>query len=156
LPTSGRSRILLSDLPLAARDQALSRAGAVREARKIPQPVNRTLETKFRLACVAHGLPAPAEQFQVHESRKWQWDFAWPWLRICVDLDGGIYTGGAHSRGARIEKDHEKRNAAAADGWTVLLFGPKAVTSASFVEVLRLAMTMRREGRFATGPARGP
>ena len=39
---------------------------------------------------------------------------------LLLEVDGGIYSGGRHVRGAGYEKDCEKLNLAAVEGYTVL------------------------------------
>ena len=77
---------------------------------------------EFRL----FGLPIPERQYMFHAKRKWRADFSWPDLKIMVEVQGGLFMGGGHNRGAQIEKDHEKQNTAQKMGWTVFNFGPKA------------------------------
>lgn len=72
-------------------------------------------------------LPIPERQYIFHPKRKWHFDFAWPDHRIAVEINGGIYTGGRHSRGATMELDYEKLNEATKMGWSVFQFGPRSI-----------------------------
>ncbi len=57
-------------------------------------------------------------------ARKWRLDFAWPGCLVAVEIDGfgrGGH-GGGHQRPAAISKDHQKQNAAVAQGWRVIRF----------------------------------
>jgi very-short-patch-repair endonuclease len=74
-----------------------------------------------------YGLPVPIRQHKFHPERLWKFDFAWPKHKIAIELQGGIYVGGAHSRGAYQEGDYEKLNEAARLGWKVFQFGPSQV-----------------------------
>jgi len=85
--------------------------------------LENSLFEEFKL----HGLPLPARQYKFHPLRKWTLDFAWLEKRVAVEVDGGLFIRGRHSRGASQEKDHEKRNSATACGWRVFVFGPKAL-----------------------------
>ena len=57
--------------------------------------------------------------------RDWRFDFAWPHFLIegmdrggvAVELDGGTWTRGRHTRGAGYRGDCEKLNAATSLGW---------------------------------------
>lgn len=76
------------------------------------------------------GLSLPLRQFLFHPKRKWTVDFAWPDLKIIVEVQGGIFMPkgkGGHNRGAYMEKEYEKHNEAARLGWQVYKFGPKAL-----------------------------
>lgn len=68
----------------------------------------------------ALGLPEPVREHRFHPVRRWRFDFAWPDRKIAVEVDGGTWSGGRHSRGGGYEKDAEKLNAAAVDGWRIL------------------------------------
>lgn len=82
------------------------------------------LEAEFlaRWAQLAVGQPAPLPEFQFHPARRWRFDFAWPAHCLAVELEGGTYSGGRHTRGAGYTADCEKYNAAVAQGWRVLRF----------------------------------
>ncbi|HEX2905889.1 MAG TPA: hypothetical protein VHO69_03465 [Phototrophicaceae bacterium] len=82
------------------------------------------LEAAFAAAYATYaaGFPQPHRQYQFAHPRKWKFDFAWPESRIAVEIDGGTWIHGGHSRGAGQSKDAEKRNTAALLGWTVFSF----------------------------------
>ena len=54
--------------------------------------------------------------------RDWRFDFAWPDRGLAVEVEGGTWSGGRHTRGGGFEGDCEKYNAAALLGWKVLRF----------------------------------
>ena len=74
--------------------------------------------------CRLHGfaMPDPIREFRFHPSRRWRFDFAWPILKVAVEIDGGTWMGGRHSRGGGQAKSHDKQNAAVCLGWKVLRF----------------------------------
>ena len=80
-----------------------------------------SLFEEFRL----FGLDLPERQHRFHPKRKWQLDFAWIDRKIAVEIHGGIYMQGHHSRGQNQEDDFEKVNEAVRLGWRVFVFGPK-------------------------------
>lgn len=71
-------------------------------------------------ALEALGLPAPEVEYRFHETKAWRFDFAWPAERVALEVEGGIYSGGAHGSISGILRDIEKYNAAAARGWRVI------------------------------------
>lgn len=73
----------------------------------------------------AFGLPDPTPEYRFHPKRKWRFDYAWLSYRVAVEIEGGIWTGGRHTRGLGFMKDMEKYNAAAALGWRIFRFTPK-------------------------------
>lgn len=77
------------------------------------------LEAIFALQVRATGLPSPVQQHRFHPKRKWLFDFAWPEMKIAVEIDGGTAIGGRHVRPAGFRADCEKLNAAQLLGWAV-------------------------------------
>ena len=73
---------------------------------------------------LAYRLPLPTAEFRFHPVRKWRFDFAWIEQRVALEIEGGIYVRGRHSRGAGYEKDLEKYAHAMVDGWMVLRVSP--------------------------------
>jgi very-short-patch-repair endonuclease len=80
--------------------------------------------TTWHLMCRANHIdpvdPLPEHRFQ--PPRKWRFDFAWPRQRVAVELEGGVWTSGRHTRPSGYMQDIDKYNAAAAAGWLVVRF----------------------------------
>ena len=70
-------------------------------------------------------------EHRFHPKRKWRFDFAIPHQRIAIEVEGGIYTQGRHTRGSGFSKDCEKYNTATAMGWAVLRFPANEVGAQS-------------------------
>lgn len=87
----------------------------------------------------AHGIPAPTPEYRFHPERKWRFDFAWPDKLLALEIEGGVFTGGRHSRGAGMLADMEKYNAAAILGWRVLRCVPKQL-SGEAITTIKAAM----------------
>ena len=79
------------------------------------------LETAFLYfwRALAPSYPEPTIQHRFAPPRRWRFDFAWLDQAVAVEVEGGIYTNGRHTRGAGYEKDVEKYNAAVVRGWRV-------------------------------------
>lgn len=90
--------------------------------------------------------PPHEREYVFHRARRWRFDFAWPWLKVAVEVDGGtrgaavichqcgcrvrartksgavgreLRIGGRHTRPEGFRNDAEKRNAAMMAGWRV-------------------------------------
>lgn len=81
----------------------------------------------FPRACLAVGIPAPIAEYRFAPPRRWRFDWAWPSEKIAMEVQGGLFTQGRHSRGAALLKEHEKLNAAAVMGWRVLFVTPQSL-----------------------------
>lgn len=77
--------------------------------------------------CRAAGLPEPIPEYKFHPLRKWRADYCWPIQKIIVEIDGGLFVRGRHSRGAGMLADFEKLNAAALLGFVVLRYAPSQI-----------------------------
>ena len=64
-------------------------------------------------------LPVPTLEFRFHPVRRWRFDLAYPDLKIAFEYEGGIFSGGAHTRGKHFQSDCEKYNTAGLMGWRV-------------------------------------
>ena len=70
------------------------------------------------------------------EGRKWRFDLAWPSLKIALEIEGGIYSGGRHVRPEGFLSDMEKYNEAAALGWRVFRTTPQLIQRGNAVTLL--------------------
>jgi len=69
-------------------------------------------------------------EYKFHPKRRWRFDFAFPLIKIAVEIEGGVWSGGRHTRGAGFIKDMEKYNAAVLLGWRVLRYSGETMTQA--------------------------
>ena len=87
------------------------------------------LELEFLAQVRLAGLPEPEREYRFHPTRRWKFDFCWPSKMVAVELEGGTWTGGRHTRPVGFEQDCEKYNEAAIMGWKVLRFTVNMVRS---------------------------
>ena len=64
----------------------------------------------------------PVREYRFHETRKWRFDVAFLAQRVAIELEGGVWTRGRHTRGSGFKGDIEKYNAAIFRGWRILRF----------------------------------
>ncbi|AWV86177.1 DUF559 domain-containing protein [Acinetobacter radioresistens] len=69
------------------------------------------------------------QEYKFHPKRQWKADFHILETKILVEIEGGIWTGGRHTRGKGFIHDMEKYNAATVLGYQVLRFSTEQVKS---------------------------
>lgn len=94
----------------------------------------------FKQMCAANLLPEPMIEYQFHKSRKWRFDFCWWGDGIALEVEGGIWTKGAHVRGKHFLSDMEKYNEAAILGWKVLRCTPEHIQTGAVFALLKRAL----------------
>ncbi len=72
---------------------------------------------------------APTAEHRFHAQRKWRFDYAFVAERVALEVEGGVYSGGRHTRPAGFLGDMAKHNEAAVDGWLVLRCTPATTPS---------------------------
>lgn len=90
----------------------------------------------FEAYCLAHGLIDPEREVRFHPKRRWRFDFAWSAKLVALEIDGGIWTSGRHTRGAGFFKDMEKLNEAVLAGWRVLRCSPEQMENGHIFTLL--------------------
>lgn len=101
------------------------------------------LEETFALQVRAIKLPKPVREYRFHEKRRFRFDFAWPELKIAVEVDGGTFSGGRHVRGLGHRTDAIKFNLAACSGWSVLRGDKKMVNSGELLQSLKELLELK-------------
>lgn len=86
-------------------------------------------------------VPAYQREYAFAKSigRRWRFDFAWPERLIAVEVEGGVFVGGHHSRGVGFTADCEKYNEAAVMGWLVLRVTPRQITEGHAIHWIKEA-----------------
>lgn len=85
----------------------------------------------------------PKREWKFEPSRKWRFDFSWPDIKVAVEIEGGVYMHGRHTRGYGYESDCEKYNHAIQLGWKVLRYTPQMVEANPFQVITQIEMIIR-------------
>jgi hypothetical protein len=72
--------------------------------------------------------PELATEHRFHATRRWRFDFAHLATKTAIEINGGIWSGGRHVRGAGYLRDREQINAAQLLGWMVFELGTGQIT----------------------------
>src|SRR5206468_1916955 len=98
------------------------------------------LEETFLWQIRAAKLPQPLREYRFALPRRWRFDFAFLPNKVAVEVEGGVWIGGRHTRGKGFEADCEKHNAATLAGWRLLRFTSKMIRSGAALTVLERAL----------------
>jgi len=86
------------------------------------------------------NLPSPKREFRFHPHRRWRADFAWPDKKLLVEVEGGIFTHGRHTRALGFAADCTKYNVASLAGYRVLRFCAPHIRSGTAINAIELAL----------------
>ena len=81
----------------------------------------------------------PDQEFRFDSKRKWRFDYAFPDKCLAIEIEGGVYTKGAHGSITGIKRDIEKYSEAAAAGWRVIRVLPEDMTKERTINLIKLA-----------------
>ncbi len=99
-------------------------------------------EVSMALQLRAHKIDFQ-EQFKFCPHRRWAADFRISGTQILVEVEGGTWTGGRHTRGKGYSNDCEKYNWATANGWRVIRFPTDKVKKG---DALKAVIDLLRKG----------
>ena len=102
-----------------------------------------TREQTFLLMLKARKMPTPTPEFRFHPVRKFRWDWAWPEARLALEVEGGVWSGGAHGRGTGIVRDMEKSTLAAEEGWRIIRVTPSNLATEATMDSIHRALQWR-------------
>ena len=108
-------------------------------ADKLPKPER---EYRFAMHHVGAGPNIRARLLKAG-LKDWRFDFAYPDIMLAIECEGGIFSGGRHTRGKGYEEDLKKYNAAMLLGWDVCRFSGGMVKSGNAVDFIKRVL-MRR------------
>jgi hypothetical protein len=124
-----------------AKEEKRAEREKAKEAKKAAASLAKTLAIPVGVRDLLRqielwALPLPILEHRFHAERKWRFDMAWESEKLAVEVDGGVWTGGRHTRGKGFENDCEKVNQAQIMGWTVLRYSTGQVRSGMAVKDL--------------------
>jgi very-short-patch-repair endonuclease len=73
-------------------------------------------------------------EYEFCSTRGWRADHACTAIRTIIEVDGGIWIRGRHSRGKGKEADNVKLNTAASFGWWVLRYSTQQFASGQWID----------------------
>ena len=83
-------------------------------------------------------------EFRFHPVRRWRIDYSIPALKIAIEIEGGAWTKGRHTRGTGFIKDMEKYNTMMLLDWALLRFTPDQKLKTETIEMIKDLVNQRR------------
>lgn len=119
----------------------IKKTRSAQKIRKITpkQPVAPSSDMFTRL-CHSELHAECVREHRFYKPRKWRFDYALPYYKIAVEVEGGVWTGGRHIRPQGFLGDIEKYNTAALLGWRVFRTTPDKLLSAQTLKLLKSAI----------------
>lgn len=133
--SEAQAQMLLGKHYAPPKAKAKPRAKGQAKTPKAPSQGEQLMAVHLR----AHNIAFTTE-FKFCSSRKWRSDFYVTSTQILIEVEGGTWSGGRHTRGKGYEQDCEKYSWAAANGWTVLRFTTGQIKSGQAIEMVRMAL----------------
>ena len=89
----------------------------------------------------SHGIPEPTTEYRFAPPRRWRMDYAWPDAKLALEVQGGIWTRGRHSRPAALLKEWEKLNTGATMGYRFLFCQPADLLKPETINAIKAALS---------------
>lgn len=104
---------------------------------------NHAKKTHGSFACAKCAPMVARHPYKPH----YRFDFAWPSLMVAVEMNGGVWSQGAHGRGTGIERDYAKANLARAKGWHLIVLTQRDLTTGNALDLIQDALRSAVEAR---------
>jgi very-short-patch-repair endonuclease len=114
-------------------------------ARKLANEKRAREYEMFRLKLAAFTGCEIKPEHIFFPGRKWRIDFAIVYLKIGIEIEGGVWSGGRHTRGKGFIDDMEKYNAAATLGWVILRFTPQDLNKITTFETVKKVVELKKD-----------
>ena len=97
---------------------------------------NKFRDESFLQVLKQLNLPVPHKEYRYARKRKFRVDFAYPEIRMGIEIDGGIFNKKAHGSITGILNDIDRNNTAAMEGWTMIRIPSSHIHEIKYKEAL--------------------
>lgn len=94
----------------------------------------------FTTICKSDLRIEVVKEYLFHPTRKWRFDYAIPEHMIALEVEGGVWTGGRHTRPQGFLGDIEKYNAGTLLGWRIFRVTPDDLCRMKTLELIKRAI----------------
>lgn len=96
----------------------------------------------FTRLCLTMTGEECVREYRFDATRRWRFDYAFPAQRVALEVEGGAWTQGRHTRPRGFLNDLEKYNAATVQGWRVLRTTPAELFTEKTLKMLLKTLEM--------------
>lgn len=100
-----------------------------------------TIRDVFTIICKTDLNVDCVKEYKFHPTRRWRFDYAIPAYRIAVEVEGGVWTQGRHTRPQGFLGDMGKYNTATLMGWRVFRVTPDGLYKTGTLKLLKKAIS---------------
>jgi hypothetical protein len=113
----------------------------IRKTKKSRQVANASqIRDVFTVICKTDLGVECVKEYKFHPERRWRFDYAIPAYKIALEVEGGVWTQGRHTRPQGFLGDIEKYNTATLMGWRVFRTTPTDLYRTATVNLLKSAI----------------
>lgn len=106
----------------------------INNAMKKVKPVQSDMFT--RLVKSELGLEVMKE-YEFDPARRWRADYFIPEIKLCIEVEGGVWTQGRHTRGKGFLGDMEKYNAMTCQGLKLIRVTPDTLIKQNTLNMIK-------------------
>lgn len=77
------------------------------------------------------------KEYKFEPNRRWRADYFIPDLKLCIEVEGGVWTNGRHTRGSGFLGDMEKYNAMTCKGFKLIRVTPTDLIKQSTLNLIK-------------------
>lgn len=113
----------------------------IKKTKKSRQAANTSqIRDVFTVICKTDLGVECVKEYKFHPERRWRFDYAVPAYKIALEVEGGVWTQGRHTRPQGFLGDIEKYNTATLMGWRVFRTTPTDLYRTATINLLKMAI----------------
>lgn len=113
----------------------------IMKTKKSRQAANKAqIRDVFTVICKTDLGVECVKEYKFHPERRWRFDYAIPEHKIALEVEGGVWTQGRHTRPQGFLGDIEKYNTATLMGWRVFRTTPTDLYRTATINLLKSAI----------------
>ena len=134
--------VVLPPIAQNSNDMTTNKQTPNKPKRKAQKPPKQPKMDMFTAICKSDLKIEVVKEYLFHPTRKWRFDYAIPDHKIALEVEGGVWTGGRHTRPQGFLGDIEKYNAGTLLGWRIFRVTPDDLCRLKTLELIKQAISV--------------